>query len=191
MPRKCSICTHPERDSINRAIVAGDSYRDIAGRFGVSRSAVERHVNGHLPAALVEAQQASEVARADDLLAEMRGLKDKALRILEKAEKAGKLGTALQAVRETKGCVELLARLLIEVENRRLAADARKEEWNPLIIIRTRKEGDPPEDLSDPKQQRELRDRLIYELRLLSDDSLQTVFEGLRGVLDGRRPSFD
>jgi len=187
MTRRCTVCTHPKRDEIDKAIVAGASYRDVAGQFGLSKSAVERHhTNGHLPAALVEAQKAAKVARADDLLAEVRGLKDKAVTILEKAEKAGKLGTALQAIRETKGCVELLARLLIEVENRRLAVTAREEKWSPLVIIRTRKEDAPPEDLSDPKQQRELRDRLIYELGLLSDDSLRLVFSELNVILNKR-----
>ena len=43
MAGRCSICVHPERDVIETDLVSGATTRDIAGRFGVSRSAVFRH----------------------------------------------------------------------------------------------------------------------------------------------------
>ena len=39
----CQICDHPLRSDIDRAIVAGDSVRDIGTRFGTSKSEVHRH----------------------------------------------------------------------------------------------------------------------------------------------------
>jgi hypothetical protein len=39
----CSICSHPERESLESALAAGASYRETAATFGVSRSAICRH----------------------------------------------------------------------------------------------------------------------------------------------------
>jgi len=116
MPRRCSVCTHPKRDSIDKAIVAGTPYRAIACQFDVGREAVRRHAEKHLPAMLAKAHNVEEVARADDLLAQVRVLKDKAVTILDKAEKTGKLRTALSGIREARECLSLLAKLLGELD---------------------------------------------------------------------------
>ena len=34
---QCSICNHPQRVEIDKALVAGVSYRAIASQYGVSR----------------------------------------------------------------------------------------------------------------------------------------------------------
>jgi len=65
---------------------------------------------------LSKSQEASDVAHADDLLGQVQGLKDKALKLLEAAEKAGDLRTALRGIREARGCMELLAKLLGELD---------------------------------------------------------------------------
>jgi len=44
--RTCTICGHRLRESIEAALVRGTSLRDIAGRFGTSKSAIERHQKG-------------------------------------------------------------------------------------------------------------------------------------------------
>jgi len=43
MPRSCSICTSPDLSRIDAALSAGASLRNVAERFGTSKSAVERH----------------------------------------------------------------------------------------------------------------------------------------------------
>jgi hypothetical protein len=43
MPRTCSVCTHWDQASIDAALVAGRTIRDIAGQFGLRRSAIARH----------------------------------------------------------------------------------------------------------------------------------------------------
>ena len=48
MPRPCAICTHPDRSTIEAAMATGDSYREIASRFELSKSAVARHAANHL-----------------------------------------------------------------------------------------------------------------------------------------------
>jgi len=117
--RTCSICTHQERQAIDRALVAGTAFRDIAGRFNVSRSALHRHKNNHIPAALAMAKEAEEVAQADDLLTEVVELQNRAVSILDRAEKAGQLQTALNGIREARRCLKLLAQLQGELYERR------------------------------------------------------------------------
>ena len=70
MSLTCSVCRHPNLPDIDSAIVRRESLRDVARQYGLSKDAVARHKT-HLPAALVKAQAAQEVARADSLLAEV------------------------------------------------------------------------------------------------------------------------
>lgn len=112
MPGRCTVCRHPRLEEIDRAIVGGASHRQIAADFGVTRQAVQRHsANGHVAAALLKAKDAAELVRADGLLGEVQALRDRALDCLTKAEAAGDLSTALKAIREARGSVELLAKL--------------------------------------------------------------------------------
>ncbi len=111
MPRRCTVCTHDKRNEIDQALVARRPFRDIAGQYSVSKSALVRHHDDHLPAALVKAQDATEAAQADALLAQVVDLRDKALGILTKAETTNDLRAAIGAIREARGCVELLGKL--------------------------------------------------------------------------------
>ncbi len=116
MPRACTICNHAERVAINAALLDGTPYRHIAARFDTSTGALQRHKDEHLPVALVKAKEAENIAEADDLLGQVRALQGRALTILDKAEATGDLRTALAAIREARGNLELLARLLGELQ---------------------------------------------------------------------------
>ena len=89
MPRRCTVCDHPERHGIDEALVSGAPYRSVAKRFELSESAVYRHKTEHLPAHMLKAKEVKEVAQADDLLEQVRSLQAHALNIRERAEKAG------------------------------------------------------------------------------------------------------
>lgn len=118
VPRRCTVCVHPERRAIDASLVAGEPYRVIAKRHGVSHDAVNRHRLRHLPAAMVQANAAAEAADANDLLTKCAVLEADARRIGGAAESAGDLRTALAAVRELVRMVELLARLRGEMDDR-------------------------------------------------------------------------
>jgi hypothetical protein len=66
---------------------------------------------------MAAAARAAEVARGDGLLALVRGLLAKALGILKKAEDSNDYRTALAAIREARGTLELLARLQGELQD--------------------------------------------------------------------------
>src|SRR5688572_392949 len=118
MPRVCTVCAHNERAAIDAALVGGEVFRTIAHRFALSEDALKRHKKDHLPAHLAKAQEAREVTQADNLLTEVRALRSKSYSILIAAERAGDLKTALMGVREARGCLELLAKLLGELDER-------------------------------------------------------------------------
>ncbi len=127
MARPCSTCIHPDRPAIDAALVAGEPNRRVATQYRLTEASVRRHAGGHLPASLVAAHDAREVACADDLLAEVQALQGRALGILNKAEKAGDLRAATSAIREARSCVELLARLLAAA----IAATAEEDQRRP------------------------------------------------------------
>lgn len=115
MPRKCSICSHGEREGIELALVNQVPYRSIAGQFSVSSSAVERHKREHLPRSLTHAAEAESAATAGRLLADLLKLQQRTSAVFDVAEREGDLRTALFAIREERGCIELLARLAGEL----------------------------------------------------------------------------
>jgi hypothetical protein len=136
MPRSCTVCTHECREEIDQALVAGESTGKISGRYRtIDQRALRRHRANHLPAKLVMAQAAEEVAQADDLLDQVRGLQGRALAILDKAENAGELRTALSAIREARGNLELLAKLLGELDERPQVNILVSPEWLELRAV--------------------------------------------------------
>jgi hypothetical protein len=132
MPRRCTVCDHPERHSIDEALVTGAPYRSVAKRVERSESAVYRHKTEHLPAHLLKAKEVEEAARADDLLDQVRNLQAHALDILERAEKAGDLRTALAAISQARGNLELLGKLAGELDERPVVNLNVSPEWLEL-----------------------------------------------------------
>jgi hypothetical protein len=110
--RPCSVCRHPERNAIDRALVTGEPDTIVSAKFReLSDDAVRRHRESHLPQRLAKAHAVAEVAQADALLEQVRTLHRRALAILDQAESAGDLRSALGGIREARGCLELLGRL--------------------------------------------------------------------------------
>ena len=117
MPRTCTICAHKKRSAIEKAVLAGEGLRAIAGRWSVSRSSLMRHRDDHLAAAVVKANGAAEAAHGDDLLAKLESIESEARGILKDAKKAKDLRAAVMAIRELTRLVDLLARLRGELQN--------------------------------------------------------------------------
>src|SRR5919197_5077121 len=119
MPRTCKCCSQPRRAELDRELVANQRpYRAIAHDFAVSRDSVFRHQRDHLPKLLVQAEGAKEIAQADDLLAQLKGLNAKARELAAKAEGAGDYRTALMAIRELARLLELAAKLTGQLDER-------------------------------------------------------------------------
>jgi hypothetical protein len=135
MPRMCTVCDHHERHDIDEALVTGAPYRSVAKRFELSESAVYRHKAEHLPAHLLKAREAEELARAGDLLEQVRHLQTHALDILERAEETGDLRTALAAISQARGNLELLGKLAGELDERPVVNLNVSPEWLELRAV--------------------------------------------------------
>lgn len=117
MTRTCTICRHPNRRSIEKALLSGASLRSIAGQFRTTKTSFLRHKLKHLPRSLLRAREAREAVQADNLLANVCTLHRRAETILDRAEEAEDHRTALSAIREIRGIVELLARMAGELRD--------------------------------------------------------------------------
>jgi len=135
MPRRCTVYDPPKRYSIDEALVSSAPYRSVAKRFELSESAVYRHKTEHLPAHLLKARKAEEVAQADDLLEQVSNLQAHALGILERAEKAGDLRTALAAISQARRNLELLGKLAGELDERPVVNLNVSPEWLELRTV--------------------------------------------------------
>lgn len=114
MPRSCTVCTNDQKQEIDRALLEGQTLRSISLQFAVSTWALARHRDsGHIPAAIIKAHEVEEVAEAGDLLGQMQRLHARTLSILSDAERRGDQRTALAAVREARGNLELLTKLYV------------------------------------------------------------------------------
>lgn len=79
MARQCTICTHPEKQAIEAAIVSNGGYQRIATRFSTgetsfSESAVRRHKANCMRAAIqsVKREQAEQTAQVAEQAEEKR-----------------------------------------------------------------------------------------------------------------------
>jgi len=120
MSRTCTVCQHPEREAIDRALIAGEPVRTVASRYvtvegrPLGRMAMQRHRDEHLPQTLVKAEAVKEATHADDLVEQLKQLKNKAVSLLLAAERSGDYRAALAGIREARATIELL----LEVEER-------------------------------------------------------------------------
>ncbi|MEN6341045.1 MAG: hypothetical protein ABFC89_00635 [Methanospirillum sp.] len=133
MPPRCSICHHPDRETIDRALVSGESLRNIAEQYSVSSTALHRH-KAHIPTAVATAHEAGEVAEADRLLSTVRDLLQSAVGTITQAENGGDLRTKLAAIREARETAKLLLEVYGELQTQPTFNIIMAPEW---VEVRT------------------------------------------------------
>ena len=132
MPRTCTICTHPEVHAMDGALVAGQSFRNIAEQYGKSATALFRHKSDHLPAVLVTGQAVREEAHALDVVKQLRDINAATLAILEDARDTHQSALALKAVDRVQKQIELQAKLLGELQDGQTVNVLVAPEWVSL-----------------------------------------------------------
>ena len=100
MPRTCTICGHKKRANIEKAVLAGESFRNIALRYETTTGSLFRHKSSHLTQAVVKANGVAEIIHANSLLAKLESIESEACGILKEAKEAKHLRAALMALRE-------------------------------------------------------------------------------------------
>ncbi len=129
MPRICSVCRHPDRPAIDKALVSGAALRDVAGRYGLSKSAVERHGNEHLPATMLKAQEATDVRHAIDVVQQLKAINSVCLSVLKDARDMRDGDLALKAVDRIQRQIELQAKLIGQLDERPVVNVLVTSEW--------------------------------------------------------------
>ena len=117
MTRRCTVCSHPDRDLVDLEIVGRAVYRRIATVHGLTEASIRRHAAAHIPATMALAAGAAEVSRADVLLAQCEALRLESLELLDQAREQGDLRAAVSAIGQARGVLELLARMAGEVSD--------------------------------------------------------------------------
>ena len=112
MARRCSICQHADREAIDSSLVRGEPLRSIAGRQGLSATALRRHKVAHL----ARAQEAQEIVQADSLLEKVGALLARTDAIYAESVANGDMRLALSAIREKRGCLKLLGKVTGELD---------------------------------------------------------------------------
>jgi len=117
MPRPCSVCAHPQRVSLEAAVLAGSSIRATAKTAeGVSPYALRRHLQ-HVASVVAQRLEAKETqtqaasslkGRVEEIIGDMR-------RVAKAAEKANNFAAALAGLRSQLQCLELLGKLTGEL----------------------------------------------------------------------------
>ena len=149
MPRRCTVCLHPERMEVDKSLVTDQTYRSIAARFGLSKSALVRHKKAHLPARLAEALHPTVVEdqelvdyrkkldtedtrQAIDTVAQLKAINAACLEILKEARSDKKHVLSLRAVDRIARQIELQAKLLGEIQNGATVNIAVLPEWHGI-----------------------------------------------------------
>lgn len=123
MARACTVCAHADRSAIDRELVSGrEPLRAMGIRWNVSKDALARH-RSHVAASITQAQERELVERGDDLVQQLRDLKDEARALGAAAKTAGDIRTALSAIDKLTRLVELQARMVGELRDRELTVN--------------------------------------------------------------------
>jgi hypothetical protein len=115
--KKCLVCTSEDKDAINAKLIAGLSVRAVGEEYNISKSAISYHRTKHLPRDLVKSKQLAEVDAANQLVERIESLYERALKLLNVAEKDRKFAPAVSAIREARASLELLARISGELKS--------------------------------------------------------------------------
>ena len=119
MSKPCRICTHPEREAIDQAIISDVPYRSITERYGVSNGSIARHKEaGHISQALIQANEVREITRSTDLLDMTMNLLTEAQDIVNESRQDGDLRTALDGIGKITNILKLLMAVNLALADR-------------------------------------------------------------------------
>ena len=100
MDKRCTVCNHASRAEIDRALLAGFSYRSLAAQYGLSPSAFSRHTR-HLQQQLALQEHHALQAQQQALLDHLDLLSVRLDRLFHTATDFHSLHVALGCLRES------------------------------------------------------------------------------------------
>jgi hypothetical protein len=115
MPRLCAVCAHPERQAIDRAIIAGEPKSAISRRWGLGPDAVERHAKiGHVvrnEQIIAAKNMLTPASGGDDIVEKLQELMKIVRGMMDSSIQNNQYLASLACARELVRIYELVAKL--------------------------------------------------------------------------------
>src|SRR5438552_14632065 len=99
--RKCVICRHPDRQAIEKALLAGETLRNIGVAHGISAASVYRH-KAHVIRAMELACNRRDESLGTSLLDKLGRIEFDLQRLAQLAEQRHELPAAIAALKTLK-----------------------------------------------------------------------------------------
>ena len=132
MPRHCKICTHPDREQIDRDLLGSQGQVAIAAKHGIAQSSVSRHLRLHLAPVMLNALGRYEETDVGRLRSWVVGLTELAVIGALKAERQDDHAATRGFIAEARKAIELTARLGGFLDGPVVHIDARQQ----LAVLR-------------------------------------------------------
>ena len=116
MMKRCQVCMHPNLGEIERELREGVPYRTLSTKHGLNIASISRHLGGHIAKGKDKAFIKIDQTAAGMIVDQVIELKTRAMRILDRAEEAGRNNVAISAIREARATLELIARITGELK---------------------------------------------------------------------------
>lgn len=107
MGRSCTVCHHPDREEIDHALVGGRPMTTLAAEKDLSKDALRRHKDEHLPASIVAVKDREVETHGQSLLQEIEWLISHLKEMAKNAEENGKQHLEISVLREFRQALEL------------------------------------------------------------------------------------
>jgi len=145
MGRACSTCQHADVAAIDRGLAAGQSLRDLSAKFRVSEDSLARHRDAHISPVVVRAQEAEDITRGLDVVAQLKAINGVTMAILDEARQQKNPDIALKAIDRIERQITLQAKLLGDLDERPQINVVLSPEWLSLRLVIVQALADHPE----------------------------------------------
>ncbi len=136
MPRVCTLCSHPKRNEIDKALLNDEPNQRIATAYKVTESAVRRHKAArHVALRMVKAQEREDVRHAIDVVMQLKAINGATLAVLKEARDDKNGDLALKAVDRIQRQLELQSKLLGELNDGTTINITVSTEWLELRAL--------------------------------------------------------
>jgi hypothetical protein len=115
VPPVCTICKHPKRKAIDKAITSGASVRNIAARFSIAQTSLQRH-KAHIKRAIIKARDKGQISTGKTVFEQFSEMWETAI---EEYKKAASSGEKAMWFRERRGLFEMGAKLGMQSQQER------------------------------------------------------------------------
>jgi hypothetical protein len=149
MGQSCKICNDSRRISLDREICAGKDIKNLAKSYNVPYHSLYYHSQHHVTRQLATAMQQKEMTESFDLLHKIDKILSRTEKIFQRNFDKGKDTVALKALRESRGTLELLAKISVFMHQTR--ADELKNTKTSFTVTVAPDDAEDPMELASEK----------------------------------------